>query len=300
MTEPIPVGDSADREAWLLRRREGITATDVAKLASGSLLARQALYKSKTEGESFRGNKHTERGNRLEPVVASWVDANYGIPSSGILYANAERPEFLATPDCFIWDEEQGALVEIKTTFEDWSDKIPLKILRQIYWQAMVLDATFVGLAWWQVDDKGQPFGMEPNFIEIKVDHAELARLIAVADEYLAWVDAGCPSFDSDLPLEVLEAIEVHVQAKQDIASAEKTIRAYLASSEQIQKDGLNRATPVGGIAYRVTPSSEFDKAAAAEAEPALFEKWAAVQEKYRKPKTSTALTISAPKKEAA
>jgi len=297
--KPIALADSRDKKAWHAERGRGVTKTDVVRLVSGSLAAKQAVYADKHGGKTFHGNASTERGHRLEPIALEWAEAQLGIPASGVLYAHHENRLHRATPDAFTWDEGEGALVEVKTHKEDWSKRIPRKIMRDIWWQSYVLGAGFAALVHWQVDDKGQPLTMEPESIEVGGDRIpwdddELGRLIKAADDYLAWVDAGCPTTDeSGVPTHIREAIAA-VNAGRD---ADKVIREWIKGNPAAD-EGLDLQTEVGSLRWVMTNGSSFDKAAWERAEPEAAALFAAAQEKYRKPTSGGRLTVAAPKEE--
>ncbi|MGO7983578.1 hypothetical protein ACC691_37670, partial [Rhizobium johnstonii] len=59
------VADSSHRAAWLRARSRGITATDVAKLATPASI--RAAAAEKLYGTSFGGNPYTDHGRAREP-----------------------------------------------------------------------------------------------------------------------------------------------------------------------------------------------------------------------------------------
>ena len=64
------VADSTDRVAWLRARSQGITATDVAKLATEKSV--HAAAREKINGSGFGGNPYTDHGRAREPEIAAW------------------------------------------------------------------------------------------------------------------------------------------------------------------------------------------------------------------------------------
>ena len=62
-----------DRAAWLAERRQGVTATEMAKIMSSGSRERAIsdLVKQKREGDSFTGNVYTEWGKEHEPIIAA-------------------------------------------------------------------------------------------------------------------------------------------------------------------------------------------------------------------------------------
>lgn len=294
---PIALVSSADEKAWHRERARRVTKSRATRLVNPSI----TTFKSIHGDSSFKGNESTRRGHRLEPVVASWVESQLGIPESQILYAHEDNPMHAATPDCALEDEGEWSVVEIKTTTEDWSAGLPKKIIRDVLWQRYVMGAGYSAVAWWQVDKQGQPVTMEPTLIEVDDDPHELQRMIDGADAYLAWVDAGCPDTDDEtgLPLDIVEAVEAVNAGK----AAEARIREWCERGGE----EVNKTIPAGSIRFSVSESTSFDKVGFLKANPesALIVagaeellKNASKEPEYRMPTVRTSLTIAPPKEE--
>lgn len=104
--------------------------------------------------EPFAGNKFTDFGERLEPVLVDWyrekrsVSLRYPCPT----YTHAQHEWVKATPDAIVLDPDEAGLVECKTA--DWrlahkwgpegTDDIPDAYLAQCAWQMAVLDLPWV------------------------------------------------------------------------------------------------------------------------------------------------------------
>jgi hypothetical protein len=176
------VADATDRVAWLRARAAGITATDVARLASQRAV--EAVVADKRYGSRFSGNAYTEHGKEREPVIAAWVAATHGIlPSSALFHASANRAH-LATPDG-VGRDRDGRLVlaEIKTTSSGWR-RIPRHYLRQIWWQQYVLGAERTLFVWERHDDF-VPVADEPECRWVDRDDDAIHGLIGLADAVL-------------------------------------------------------------------------------------------------------------------
>jgi hypothetical protein len=180
-TERI-VAHSSDRVAWLRARAMGITATDVARLAS--LRAVEAVVTDKRYGSRFSGNVYTEHGKDREPVLAAWVAATHGIlPSAHLFHAAANRAH-LATPDGVGHDRDGRLLLaEIKTTSNGWK-RIPRHYLRQVWWQQYVLGAERTLFVWEKHDDF-VPVADEPECRWIDRDDDQIRGLVGLADMVL-------------------------------------------------------------------------------------------------------------------
>ncbi|MCW4385243.1 YqaJ viral recombinase family protein [Salinibacterium sp. SYSU T00001] len=173
---------SSDRVAWLRARSRGITATDVAKLATERSV--RAVVDDKWHGSRFSGNPFTDHGRRREPEIAAWVQANFGIaPSDALFHAEASRVH-LATPDGIAVTSARLELAEIKTTSSPWRS-IPRGYLRQVWWQQYVLGAERTLLVWEQHRDF-VPVDAEPCHRWIDRDDNEIHMLVQLADRVLS------------------------------------------------------------------------------------------------------------------
>jgi hypothetical protein len=184
------VADSCDRVAWLRARSRGVTATDVARLASVRSVRAAAF--DKLNGSGFSGNAFTDHGRAREPEIARWVLGEYGIrPSSSLFHAASNRAH-LATPDgVAVRHGGELELAEIKTTSKAWRS-IPRSYLRQVWWQQYVLGADRT-LVVWEQHENFVPVGGAPKCRWVDRDENEIAMLVRLADEFLAIVTASRP-----------------------------------------------------------------------------------------------------------
>jgi hypothetical protein len=176
------VADSTDRVAWLRARSQGITATDVAKLATVKSV-QNAAY-DKLHGSGFGGNPYTDHGRAREPEIAAWVLAQYGIePSTNLYHAHGER-RHLATPDGVVMSASgELQLAEIKTTSKPWRS-IPRSYLRQVWWQQYVLGADRTLVVWEEHRDF-VPVGAEPECRWVDRDDDQIAILVGFANQLI-------------------------------------------------------------------------------------------------------------------
>lgn len=180
------VADSTDRAAWLRARNQGITATDVAKLATPKSV-QNAAY-DKMHGTSFSGNSYTDHGRAREPEIAAWVQSNYGIEPSTALFRAAGHPRHLATPDGVVLAANGDLeLAEIKTTSKPWRS-IPRSYLRQVWWQQYVLGAERTLLVWEQ-HDNFVPVSDVPECQWIDRDEDQIAILVGFANQLIDILD---------------------------------------------------------------------------------------------------------------
>ncbi|TQL48857.1 YqaJ-like recombinase protein [Homoserinimonas aerilata] len=193
--EPTPdhtsriVADSSDRVAWLRARSRGITATDVAKLATENSV--RAVVADKMLGSRFSGNTFTDHGRAREPEIASWVRERFGIEPSTALFRSADNDRHLATPDGVIARGGIVHLSEIKTTSKPWRS-IPRGYLRQVWWQQYVLGAERTLLVWEQ-HDSFVPVAGDPQCQWIDRDDDQIHMLVRLADRVLEALGAVAP-----------------------------------------------------------------------------------------------------------
>ena len=185
--DPVPaacmgriVADSSNRIAWLRARSQGITATDVSKLSTPRSIASAAW--DKLHGSGFGGNPFTDHGRTREPVIAAWVQENFGIMPSTQLFHAAENHIHLATPDGLgLREHGRVELAEIKTTNKPFKT-IPRHYLRQMFWQQYVLGAERT-LFVWEPHTDFVPTHSEPLTRWVERDDTEIGDLISKADQ---------------------------------------------------------------------------------------------------------------------
>lgn len=102
------LGDSLDREAWLVAREPIVGASDAAKLAKASSI--ETYLAAKLKRSSFSGNHYTESGNLWEPLMLAWA----GIPQNTLLIHAEAHPGLAATPDGLKVTPEGIVLAEVK------------------------------------------------------------------------------------------------------------------------------------------------------------------------------------------
>lgn len=109
MTAVLLCPPGADRDVWLGARRAGIGASEIAVVLGISPHDSPfSLYWKKVNGWETPDNPDMEAGRRMESAIADWaadvIDPlqNLVVRPSG-LYASAERPWQLATPDRLVY-----------------------------------------------------------------------------------------------------------------------------------------------------------------------------------------------------
>ena len=278
MLEPVQIVDAdADEAAWLAARAEGVTATEVHKLAQGGASARERILSDKVSGSKFRGNQHTARGKRREPIIAEWIERKFGITPNRWLLAHPEHPQYLATPDGFGHVTVQTGLTvpvgsEIKSHDHGWTPPasgIPAEHADQCQWGMFVTGADAWLYVWEVMDADGFP-PIEPDYLWVIRDDDRIAQLRAAADSFIAWREAGAPKVDPDIDPELDAAIARNVVAKAELADTDKFIRDYIASNPSAAT-GLKVSGTVGQLTYvvseRISKSIDLDAWEAADPE---------------------------------
>lgn len=186
------VVDSLDREAWMVARRPGLGASDVARYANEASIA--SYVRAKLTHGSFTGNAHTDRGHRLEgPILAS-----QGMTLNTLMFHADGQPLHLATPDGIA--ELPGApgrfrLAQVKTTMHAPGKRVavPAAHRRQMWWEQYVMGPTveFTDYLVLRVDDRGIPMTLDPKRVVFDRDDAEIAKLIRIADRVLPALTAA-------------------------------------------------------------------------------------------------------------
>lgn len=196
---------------WFAARRSGITASEIAAVLGISPWESPfSLWhrKAGTVGDQV-GNDEMRWGSRVEAAIADeWAaqHLDYAVRPAG-LYASAERPWQLATPDriLHVFDElvlevhpEPYAVLEAKNSasYDEWgdegSDVIPVHYRAQVLWQCDVLG---VEVGYVAAVIGGRP----PRTFVIRLDEAadEIALMRGAAERFLADVAAGrAPGID--------------------------------------------------------------------------------------------------------
>ena len=201
------VNSGTDRSAWLDARRAGVTATDVARLASGGAAVVEAIKAEKAGLGRDLDTPAMRHGRDREPVIAAYAEATFALSHSTALIASADRPEHMATPDML------GAKTvgEIKTTVHDWQTiaDVPKRYHDQMQWEMHVTEATRCFLIF-EPHEGFIPLYPDPRHFIIPRDDDRIGELVTIADEFLA----------------------SNVQADPDAAELDALVSAYADADE--------------------------------------------------------------------
>jgi putative phage-type endonuclease len=174
---------SVNTERWLSARREGVTATQVAKAASGPGGFEQAVEDYRADFVE-NDNPYMAFGRAWEGPISMFLKDNYGVMPNDWLMRHEVNRHHLATPDGVTLGHD--AIAEIKTTGKDWNpERIPVQYRRQVQWQLHVTGAQFSYFAWLLREERDgafMPAWFDPKVITIERDDEMISELVTVAN----------------------------------------------------------------------------------------------------------------------
>jgi len=179
-------------ERWLSARREGVTATQVARAASGPGGFEQAVQDYRADFVE-QDNPYMAFGRAWEGPIAMHLKDRFEIMPNDWLIRNDKNRHHLATPDGLNFNHD--VISEIKTTGKDWNpERIPVQYRRQVQWQLHVTGAVVCFFAWMLREERDGAFlpgWFEPKVIQIEPDEEMIASLVRVADDLWERVNDG-------------------------------------------------------------------------------------------------------------
>ena len=177
-------------DEWYKARQFGVSATTVAKAASGpagfDAELNRALF---PEDNVVEDNAYMRFGRDWENWIVENLPAEYGIkPNDWLICGEGQNRWHLATPDGL--NKDWSIIAEVKTTGKDWANgKPPIQYRRQVQWQMHVTGAQRCVFAWLlrAEADNGDfvPAWLEPKHIIIERDEDMIADLIEVANRFI-------------------------------------------------------------------------------------------------------------------
>jgi putative phage-type endonuclease len=174
---------SVNAERWLSARRQGVTATQVAKAAAGPGGFEQ-VTRDYFEDWVEPDNPYMAFGRAWEGPISMQLKDVHGVMPNDWLIRHANHSHHMATPDGLSLDHT--VIAEIKTTGKDWNpEKIPVQYRRQVQWQLHVTDAQECVFAWLLREERDGAFipaWFEPRVIRIDRDEDMIGELVEVAD----------------------------------------------------------------------------------------------------------------------
>jgi predicted phage-related endonuclease len=171
-------------ERWLSARREGVTATQVAKAAAGPGGFEQAVEDYRADFVE-QDNPYMAFGRAWEGPLSIYLKERFGVMPNDWLISSSVSDHYLATPDGLTLRHE--AISEVKTTGKDWNpERIPVQYRRQVQWQLFVTGAEKCFFAWMLREERDGAFlpgWFEPKVVEMRRDEEMIRSLVKVADE---------------------------------------------------------------------------------------------------------------------
>ncbi|WEK60536.1 MAG: YqaJ viral recombinase family protein [Candidatus Microbacterium colombiense] len=272
---------SQDNEVeWLDARADGVTASEVPKLSPTTW---SSLLSEKLNGSKFRGNAHTERGHDREPEILSdleWATESKIYPNRHVWAAAANR-RHLATPDGFqILPNGRIRGAEVKNHKHGW--KPPKRVIPRDHYDQMQFGMHVTGLdewlyGWEIMGADGTAPTADPEFRIVKRNQARIDELVAAADAFLAWIDAGAPVEEISPELEtaktkMIVAKRAAIAATAADAKARAEFEKLLAAEfPDAMKTGWKHGDDSSVILARPARKTVIDEAAWSTAEPDGF-----------------------------
>lgn len=183
---------SVSHDGWIQARRRGVTATMVAKAASGPGGFEQVAAEFFAEWQE-PDNPYMKFGRDWEPIIAGELKNRFGIMPNDWLIQHEEFAHHLATPDGLSFDHT--VIAEIKTTGKDWGEgKIPIQYRRQVQWQLHVTGAVSCVFSWMLREERGGEFfpaWFDAKSIVMLRDDEMIEQLIDTANRLWERVNNG-------------------------------------------------------------------------------------------------------------
>lgn len=185
---PIPY---ADRDDWLIKRRAGIGASDVAGILGLSPYSTPfTVWADKTQGAEKEVTEAMHFGKKLEPVILEEFTERTGLYVGGreLLVRHPEIEWLMATVDGLAfesptrWEEFQPGAdeplgnVQVKTGFSKW-DEVPVQYQIQVQWEML---ATGLDQTWIPAVFGGRRF----EVYEVEADSAAQEKILARVTEF--------------------------------------------------------------------------------------------------------------------
>lgn len=139
LPEDIEVIQYKDGDDWLEIRKLGVGGSDIAKVIGESNYGCNVdVWNDKVNGSEFKGNRFTDWGHRLEPIVADKFADSHKEFQVLELERTLKRGYSLANVDRLIYHPEKGyGILECKTTstynYKEWTgEEVPQEYFCQV------------------------------------------------------------------------------------------------------------------------------------------------------------------------
>lgn len=177
-------------DEWYKARQYGVSATTVAKAASGpagyNAELQNALF---PENNEVVDNAYMKFGRDWEQWIVENLPGGFEIKHNDWLIRGDDDYRWhLATPDGL--NADWSVIAEVKTTGKDWDGSvIPIQYRRQVQWQMHVTGAQQCIFGWLlrAEAENGDfvPAWLEPKWVVIFRDDDMIEQLIEVAQRFM-------------------------------------------------------------------------------------------------------------------
>jgi putative phage-type endonuclease len=248
----------SDRDEWLARRRELITATDIPAILGISPWRSEGDVARDKRGELADEPSIPMRvGQALEPLIAELYAERTGaaVERWGDLVVHPELPWAGATPDYRAGD----VIVECKWSASPrrWTDGLPEDYEAQVRWQ--------LGVTGYRAADVAALLGHDLRVYRVEHDEGLWADLVRVADDFRRRLAAGGPfaetvasvarayPVDSGAEMDADDELERLVAALRDVREQRERIEASEAEIEARIKARMGPAAVLRGRGWQIT-----------------------------------------------
>ncbi|MFC8272331.1 YqaJ viral recombinase family protein [Streptomyces sp. NPDC057271] len=241
----VVLGPDAPADEWHAVRASGIGGSDIVAICGLNEYTSPLEIWLKKRGETVPRrhdpvlSEAAEMGHELEPFVASRFTKRTGLPvldNPGTLRLPS-RPHMLVNLDRATVEDGEMGVLEIKTrssyALKDWIDETPGEVQVQVQWQ--------LALTGWNFGYSAASIGGQRTVVHrIDRDQQMIDNLIAIADEFWGWVQAGVrPPLDGSHAtgqlLDRLHANPVDQIVVADAAEVEKWLKIRATAKEQAE-----------------------------------------------------------------
>lgn len=283
------IASSEDRASWHAARAFGVTGSDIRRLRSATPAGRASMIAKKLAGgDEVRELNVRELvwGRVREDEIAGLVWARFRIEPNRFLFHARENRRHLATPDGVGVEEDFDSLAVRVVTSEIKTGKFELDpstsehfgkygYYDQVQWELYVAGGWRARFTWEQHDDDWsywpefgpRPLAAEPQGVWILRDDARITELVAIADDFLATLDAEAARDPEERDFELEALFADLVVAREQASAAEGALRSYLDATRR-----ESAVTPLGKLSYGMGNGSvRFDSSAFKRDHPDLF-----------------------------
>ena len=234
-------------------RASGITATDVAKAASGSYGGAFAVVAQKLDLlPPAEWNERMDRGSRWEETIADLVHiaTRYYVVGEQTLCQHRLHGHHRATVDGFLAAMAEASFDDIEAVIESKTRGVEVRPnwpmwSCQVQWQLHTTGLTSALLAEAVIDDSDDTLvALKLHWIDR--DEYEIERLVGIAEMLWSHIQAGTlPDPDTATALDSVKAVHATAASGAPSESASKADWVEFAASLGIDTDRLTKPRPL-------------------------------------------------------